>query len=191
MDVKTLCLGVLSLGDATGYEIRKQFVEGPFSHFYDAGYGSIYPALGRLLSEGLVSVQEMFQDGRPDKKIYSLTDQGLAVFKTALTEPPVRDKIRSEHVARLFFAEHVDDAVLASIYDSYLNEIREMSGQIRAAKAADTPISQRFTMGLGLAFYDVAEKYLEDNRDEFLKSMSDEHAASEGNELKIEVGNDD
>jgi len=49
MDVKTLCLGVLSLGDASGYEIRKMFEEGPFAHFHHASFGSIYPALSPLL----------------------------------------------------------------------------------------------------------------------------------------------
>ena len=58
MDVKTLCLGVLSRGDASGYEIKKQCEEGPFAHFYAAGFGSIYPALNALWSEGLISVRE-------------------------------------------------------------------------------------------------------------------------------------
>jgi len=39
MDVKTLCLGVLNRGEASGYEIKKQCEEGPFSHFYAAGFG--------------------------------------------------------------------------------------------------------------------------------------------------------
>src|SRR3546814_8991519 len=34
MDAKTLCLGVLSRGAASGYEIKKAFEEGPFSHFH-------------------------------------------------------------------------------------------------------------------------------------------------------------
>ncbi len=33
MDVKTLCLGVLCHGDATGYDIKKHF-ETAFSHFF-------------------------------------------------------------------------------------------------------------------------------------------------------------
>ena len=40
MNVRTLCLGVLSLGEATGYEIKK-LLESRFSHFYDASFGSI------------------------------------------------------------------------------------------------------------------------------------------------------
>ena len=48
MDVKTLCLGVLSRGEATGYEIKKQCEEGPLAFFYAAGFDSIYPALNAL-----------------------------------------------------------------------------------------------------------------------------------------------
>src|SRR5690606_26574731 len=33
MDVKTLCLAVLFREEATGYEIKKAFEEGPFAHF--------------------------------------------------------------------------------------------------------------------------------------------------------------
>ena len=53
MDVQTLCLGSLTLGEASGYEIKKLFEEGPFAYFYHASYGSIYPALGNLLKKEL------------------------------------------------------------------------------------------------------------------------------------------
>ena len=53
MDVKTLCLGVLTEGDKTGYEIKRCFEEA-FSHFFGAGFGSIYPALADLSRRGLV-----------------------------------------------------------------------------------------------------------------------------------------
>ncbi len=45
MSVRSLCLAILSFGDATGYEIRKESTEGRFSYFDDASFGSIYPAL--------------------------------------------------------------------------------------------------------------------------------------------------
>jgi DNA-binding PadR family transcriptional regulator len=52
-DVRTLCLGILSIGEATGYEIKKALEEGPFGHVLEASFGAIYPALGRLTEEGL------------------------------------------------------------------------------------------------------------------------------------------
>ena len=72
MDVRTLCLGVLSFGDATGYEIKKYFEEA-FSHFFVAGYGSIYPALAELAEEGLVRVRDQIGDRRAGAKVYQLT----------------------------------------------------------------------------------------------------------------------
>ena len=103
MDVKSLCLGALSLKDASGYEIKKMFEEGPFSHFYDAGYGSIYPALNKLLADGFVTCTEIEQEGRLTKKVYSLTETGLSSLKEDLNKLPVLDKTRSESITMLFF----------------------------------------------------------------------------------------
>ena len=52
MNIRTLCLGILSFREATGYEIKKMVEDGMFSHFIDASYGSIYPALTQMLNEG-------------------------------------------------------------------------------------------------------------------------------------------
>src|SRR3546814_15114546 len=83
MDGKTLCLAVLFREEATGYEIKKAFEEGPFAHFQRAGFGSIYPALSRLLAEGLAEARAHEQDGRPDKKVYRLNAAGRAAFPRA------------------------------------------------------------------------------------------------------------
>ncbi len=59
MNVRTLCLGILSLGEASGYEIKKDVEDGLFSHFIEASYGSIYPALNQLqLKAWLQSVRK-------------------------------------------------------------------------------------------------------------------------------------
>ena len=76
MNVRTLCLGILTTGEASGYEIKKEIEEGLFSHFIDASYGSIYPALTQLAGEGLVTVRAEEQSGKPDKKVYAITPKG-------------------------------------------------------------------------------------------------------------------
>src|SRR3546814_3831085 len=88
MDAKTLCLGVLSRGAASGYEIKKAFEEGPFSHFHQASFGSIYPALNALSADGLVAVRAQAQQKRPAKKIYSLTPKGRDRKSTRLNSSP-------------------------------------------------------------------------------------------------------
>jgi PadR family transcriptional regulator AphA len=65
MNVSTLCLAILNFGEASGYDIRKMSTEGTFSHFVDASYGAIYPALERLESEGKVEQRMEQQVGKP------------------------------------------------------------------------------------------------------------------------------
>ena len=78
MNVRTICLAILYDGDSTGYEIRKLSVEGEYSYFVDASYGAIYPALAKLEADKLVTSRVEQQDGKPAKKIYSLTPLGTA-----------------------------------------------------------------------------------------------------------------
>jgi PadR family transcriptional regulator AphA len=167
MDVKTLCLGALTLGDATGYEIRKLFEEGPFAHFYDAGYGSIYPALASLLEDGLVDVTEESHAGRPDRKIYSLTPAGRERFKQALALPPKPDRIRSEHVLRFFFADLMEPADIRRVYDDYLAHFEGMVKHMRSLDPQGIPPGRLFARGLGLSFYEAVAGYLRDARTQF------------------------
>ena len=125
MDVKTLCLGVLTLRDMTGYEIKKHF-EDSFAHFFVAGYGSIYPALSELTRAGLVSCQDVAQAKRPDKKVYSITDAGRAQLATSLAETPPRHKIRSEFLVLLYFAHLMTRERLAEVLDERVRDIDEM-----------------------------------------------------------------
>ena len=67
MNVRTICLAILYDGEATGYEIRKLSVEGEYSYFIDASFGSIYPALAKLELDGLVTSRVETQEGKPAK----------------------------------------------------------------------------------------------------------------------------
>ncbi|NQV55301.1 MAG: PadR family transcriptional regulator, partial [Rhodospirillales bacterium] len=132
MDTRSICLGVLSLGDATGYEIKKLFEEGPFSHFFDAGYGSIYPALNKLLQDKLATCRTEEQIGRPAKKIYSITDAGTVALREALHEVPARDKIRSDALAMMFFGHMLDHDQRQLVFDKYHDHYSGVLNDLRA-----------------------------------------------------------
>lgn len=68
-------LGILSLGPHTGYDI-KQHMEQSTSYFWNENYGQIYPSLAELLDRKDIAVEVIRQKGKPDKKLYSITDQG-------------------------------------------------------------------------------------------------------------------
>ncbi|MGF1640028.1 MAG: helix-turn-helix transcriptional regulator, partial [Rhodospirillales bacterium] len=164
MDAKTLCLGVLALGDASGYEIKKHFEEGPFSHFHAAGYGSIYPALGALLADGLVTCTAMAQEGRPDKKVYSLTEAGRRAFRRELHKAPAADSYRSEAIFMMFFGELLDPDQLAAIYHRHLAVNRATVDALMRVDDTGIGRGRRFVRGLGLAVSRAVVAYMEDNR---------------------------
>ncbi len=162
MDVRTLCLGVLSLGDASGYEIKKR-LENIFSHFYDASFGSIYPALNRLQSEGLVRCETEQQAKRPDKKVYSLTVDGRLTLVQELNNSPGRDRVRSEFLVAMFFADLLPAGQVGEMID---RRIAEHRGQVveLAERESHGTAAQRFVAGYGRAIYQAGATYLEDNR---------------------------
>ena len=165
MDVKTLCLGVLSRGDASGYEIRKQLTEGPFNHFYDASFGSIYPALNRLSADGLLTCTALAQAKRPDKKVYRITTDGRIALINALADSPGNDRVRSEFTFMLFFGHLMSARHLEAVIEDRLGWYRaavERMAECRA-ESADRPVGERFALGFGEAIYRAAAEYLEEN----------------------------
>ena len=107
MNIRTLILAILNAKDASGYEIKKWSSDGRFSHFVDVSFGSIYPTLARLEKDGMVTCRAEAQSGKPDRKVYSITAAGRQEFASALKQPPLRDKFKSEF---LLVAMHADMA---------------------------------------------------------------------------------
>jgi len=177
MDVRTLCLAVLTKGEATGYEIKKMFEEGPFAHFQSASFGSIYPALSRLLAEGLVEARAQEQDGRPDKKVYSITPAGDAVFSAALTTTPEADIFRSDFLFLLFFAARIPEARVIELIDRriemYRGKYAHITGMVadRRARGCASDPGRDAVAGFGAALYEAAANYLESNRDSLIEHL--------------------
>jgi DNA-binding PadR family transcriptional regulator len=163
-DVRTLCLGILSMGEATGYEIKKALEEGPFGHFLEASFGAIYPALGRLTEEGLVACRAETHPGRPERKIYSLTGAGERAFATALQATPGPDRFRSEFLFLLLFSHHLPARRLGELIDARLEDYRAKVAEMD--RHADEGLSPglRFVKGHGRAIYAAAIKYIETHR---------------------------
>lgn len=168
MDVKTLCLGILSRGDATGYEIKKICEEGPFAHFYAAGFGSIYPALNRLCDEGLVSMHEVVQDGRPAKKVYTVTPAGRLALSTALTRPPAPDRLRSDFLFVTFFAEILPARDIDRLIGDRLDHLAARITEMKTCREKEMPSGAAFTLGYGIAIYQAAADYLDAHRHEIV-----------------------
>jgi PadR family transcriptional regulator AphA len=168
VNVKDLCLGALTFGDASGYDLKK-FFETTFSQFCSAGYGSIYPALAELTAAGLVSCHALRQRGKPDRKIYHLTAAGHWAFLHTLQHTGARHCVKSDFLLALYFAhllpaerlEHLLDGRIADL-DRQLEETQKT--ERHAPKKSSQAAGPQFVCGYGRAVMSAARDYLSRHR---------------------------
>ena len=103
---KYAVMGVLSLSPHSGYDIKK-FMEQSTSNFWNESYGQIYPILKQLVEEGLAASHAEKQEGKPEKYIYTLTEQGKEEMRDWLSEFVASGVERNELLLKLFFGAHV------------------------------------------------------------------------------------
>lgn len=166
MDTKNLCLGVLTLGDASGYDIRKRLAE-QFGYFMDVSPSAIYPALATLHREGAVALTRVAQDSRPDKKMYSVTEAGRRRFLEALLSAPARHRVRSEFMILLFFSHLLPAWRLQQIVEERLQEfdrLIELTDAWLGTEGREAPTGVQFTAGYGLAVMRAARDYIQSHR---------------------------
>lgn len=169
MNVRTLCLSILYEGEATGYDIRRLCVEGECAYFVEASFGSIYPALAKLEQEELVTSRTEAQNGKPAKKVYSITDAGRTAFTEELMAPLLEDTFRSPFLLFARYAHILPAEMVETRVNEYLQQtvdskakLQEL-GSTHGCHAADT-----WVINYGRAMMGVAEQYLRTHMHELI-----------------------
>jgi PadR family transcriptional regulator AphA len=178
MDVKTLCLGVLSERPMSGYEIKKHF-EDAFRHFFLAGFGSIYPALADLARDGLVVVESVEQEKRPDKKVYRITEPGWQALSDELTAARPQHRVRSEFLVLMYFAHLLPKERVGELIDEMTvhwerclhEEIGQVEQSSRLPGAAPMMPGQRLGLGYGRLMVSTALAYLQRQKGPLLREL--------------------
>jgi DNA-binding PadR family transcriptional regulator len=99
--MKHILLAFVERGVGHGYEL-KQAIEQAFGDAYPPiNVGQIYTTLARLERDGLVCSSHVAQDGRPDKRVYALTDAGRAELDAWFEAPSDEPKLRDEFYSKL------------------------------------------------------------------------------------------
>jgi DNA-binding PadR family transcriptional regulator len=167
MDVRTICLGILTRGDATGYEIKNLFEDDGYQHFVEASFGSIYPALNRLTEEGMVSVRAEAQEKRPDRKVYSITPAGRTALIASLLKPLPEDRHRSPFVFAMLFSDLLPEGRVASMLDAYTRQVEAKLAQLNESNTRQKTSGEEFASGFGRAIYVAMLGFLKEHRDKY------------------------
>lgn len=168
MNVRTICLAILYEGEATGYEIRKLSIEGEYSYFIDASFGSIYPALQKLEADRLVTSRVEPQDGKPAKKIYAITPAGRAAFINSLFEKLGEDEFRSEFLLFARFASELPAALVEQRLDERLAQLDEALRTFQSLKDKHPHPGDAWIIEYGRTCMVAARDYIGAHRGELI-----------------------
>jgi DNA-binding PadR family transcriptional regulator len=71
----------------SGYELTRRF-DRSIGYFWSATHQQIYRTLRTMEADGWVSATVVAQHGRPDKKVYTVSDSGRAELARWIASPP-------------------------------------------------------------------------------------------------------
>lgn len=138
MSLDFAILGFVSYLPLTGYELKKIF-DKSVRHFWTADQSQIYRTLAQLTAEGLVEMQVVEQEDRPDRKVYSITPRGREALQDWVVGPFSGGEPRNAILLNTFFmGKCSDEQVLAKFEDA----ARLIRGLLAAYEAAPKTIDE-------------------------------------------------
>jgi DNA-binding PadR family transcriptional regulator len=123
METDQAILGFLMSGPKTGYKIKS--MTGKLMMSYNLSLNQIYPALRRLETAGLVKKEVVFQTGKPNKHVYTLTDEGKEEFKRALTGAPVPIDYQLDFLIKAFFFRFLERDEVIRQFEQEISSLEE------------------------------------------------------------------
>jgi PadR family transcriptional regulator, regulatory protein AphA len=135
VSLKHAILGFLDLEPATGYLLQQRF-EGSVGSFWSATQSQIYRELHGLEKLGQACVEVVAQDGKPARKVYSLTDAGRTELARWLGEPVEPPQLRDPLLLKLVFAAELPAAQLDHVLSQYAESLRATRREYQARLGA-------------------------------------------------------
>ncbi|WP_188190720.1 PadR family transcriptional regulator [Nonomuraea sp. SYSU D8015] len=117
MALRHAVLAALLDGEYSGYQLTKIFDVG-VSNFWYASPQQLYAELTRLEADGLVAGREVVQQGRPNKRVFTVTEAGMAELAAFAAAPPKPLLIRDDLAVRVHAVDRLDPApVIAQLHE--------------------------------------------------------------------------
>ncbi len=86
MSLKHGMLGLLINGPRSGYDLDRVFKDS-LAFFWPAKTSQIYRELDAMERKGWLTSERVIQSEKPNKRVYSITEEGRREFRDWLSEP--------------------------------------------------------------------------------------------------------
>ena len=122
----------------TGYELAQRF-DRSIGYFWGATHQQIYRVLKRMSDAGWIACEHVPQEGRPDKKVYTVAESGRAELARWVGEPVEPVTLRSELAVKIRGAAFGDVDQVAAEVARHRASHAERLAAYRVIERADFP----------------------------------------------------
>lgn len=120
MSLAYAILGFLQQEDMTGYDLKTSCFDQCIAHLWPADQAQIYRTLDKLVEQGWITCTVKIQRDRPNRKVYSLTEVGIAELIRWLQCPQPLATVREPLLMQLFFAAQLPNEAIMQLLQQQL-----------------------------------------------------------------------
>lgn len=167
MQLRHAILALLAIKPQSGYDLGQAFASS-VAHFWHADQSQIYRTIKQLEADESVTTEVILQSGRPNRRVHSPADAGLAELDAWLTSPLEEEQSKEPFLARLFFASRLGPDVVGRLLDERESAVEETLDTLRAItpRADDWEEELRTaTLYFGIRAAETELAWLHDTRD--------------------------
>ncbi|WP_055587713.1 PadR family transcriptional regulator [Peterkaempfera griseoplana] len=128
----------------SGYELASRF-DRSIGRFWTATHQQIYRVLRRMEADGWIAAEEVAQEGRPDKRVYSAAEPGRRALSAWLRAPVEPETVRHDLAVKIRGAAFDDPSGRAGLV-----------AEVERHRAAHTALLHRYLAGERRDFPDPA-----------------------------------
>ena len=145
-------LALLADAPAHGYEIKRGLEDRFGAVLAPLNAGQVYTTLQRLQRDELVRDDAVQQAGRPDKRVYRLTEAGRAALRAWMGAPSAPTRLRDDFFMKLHFAHDLGLAdpteLIAAQRAAYLGALGDLERVLEGG--GEQPVTALLVEGAAL-----------------------------------------
>lgn len=165
-------LGFLNYGKMSSYDLAKVFNES-VQFFWHAQNSHIYLALDKLEKKGFATHERIIQNGKPNKKLYSITDAGRKEFIRWLADGSenTTNDFKSAFLMKVFFSGNITPVQSLTILKNFaadcrlfLDSMHTIPGSIKQYSREVSPyeaLHWQFTADFGYSYVRMCMEWAE------------------------------
>lgn len=111
MSLSYAILASLTETDCSGYDLAKRF-DASVGFFWSATHQQIYKELRKLEESGWIAGSSVAQEGRPDKKVFSITDVGRENLRNWIGKTAEMSANKEEILVKIFAGHLVPKPII-------------------------------------------------------------------------------